>query len=240
MTGKRSDKKRPGGRVLKRIVREALATGDEARALDLLAGIPPRVLVSFLFGALHIMEPRTHWTAVRVMGAVTARLAEEDREAGRVVLRRMMWNLNDESGGIGWGVPEAMGEILVRSDALAAEFVNILASYSREDGNFLEHVPLQHGLLWGLVRLARARPDLLQRAGPDSRPFLKADAPALRGLAAHLAGILGMEALRPDLERLLEDDREIPGDLGGLLPPGRVRDRAAEALDMLDQGGRMP
>ena len=240
MTGKMHDTERPGGRALKRRVREALATGDEAVALDLLEDIPSRVLVSPLFGALHLMEPRVHWTAVRVMGGVTARLAGEDVERARVVLRRMMWNLNDESGGIGWGVPEAMAEILVRHDGLAGEFVNILASYSREEGNFLEHPPLQPGLLWGLVRLAGARPALLRAARPDPVPFLRADAPVLRGLACRLAGLLGMEETRPELELLLEDDREIRDDLDGILPPGRVKDRARESLNMLDNKGSPP
>jgi len=227
--------RRPGGRVLKERVRDALKTGHETRALERLEGLSPRILVSPLFGALHLMEPRVHWTAVRVMGDVCARLAGEDMEAARVVLRRMMWNLNDESGGIGWGIPEAMGEILARHEGLAGEFVNILASYSREDANFLEHQPLQLGLLWGLVRLARARPDLLRVARPDPGPFLEAEVPALRGLAAHLAGLLGMEEARPVLERLMKDDGEIHDDLDGILPKGRVRARAREALRMLDQ-----
>ncbi len=227
--------KRPGGRALKQRVRDALGTGHEDRALERLAGLSPRILVSPLFGALHLMEPRVHWTAVRVMGEVCTRLAGEDMEAARVVLRRMMWNLNDESGGIGWGIPEAMGEILARHEGLAREFVNILASYSREDGNFLEHQPLQLGLLWGLVRLARARPDLLRAARPEPGPFLQAEAPALRGLAVHLAGLLGMEEARPALKSLVEDHGAIHDDLDGILPLGRVGDLAREALRVLDR-----
>jgi len=40
-------------------------------------------------------------------------------------MRRLMWNLNDESGGIGWGNPEAMGEILACHEALANEYAPI-------------------------------------------------------------------------------------------------------------------
>jgi len=217
-----------------------LKTGDEGQALEQLAGVPDRALVSPLFGALHLMEPRIHWTATRVMGAVTSRLAEENREEARVVLRRMMWNLNDESGGIGWGVPEAMGEILARHDGLAREFTNILASYSREDGNYLEHVPLQVGLLWGLVRLASVRPDLLRNAGPDVLSFLESDVPVIRGLSAHLAGLLGMEAARGRLEGLLSDSAEIEDDLGGILPTTHIRDLARESLDLLNERRRFP
>ena len=205
-----------------------------------MADLPDRILVSPLFGALHLMEPRVHWTAVRVMGVVTSRLAEESREDARVVLRRMMWNLNDESGGIGWGLPEAMGEILARHAGLAEEFTNILASYSREDGNYLEHIPLQTGLLWGLVRLASVRPALLRDAGPDVIPFMESDVPALRGLAAHLAGLLGLEVARQHLERLVSDETEIVEDLGGILPVPGIRDLARASLDRLSEGGHIP
>lgn len=237
MTGKTQNRSRTGGRRLKQRVREALKSGDEVLALEQLADVPDRVLVSPLFGALHLMEPRVHWTAVRVMGEVTSRLAEENREEARVVLRRMMWNLNDESGGIGWGVPEAMGEILARHQGLAEEFANILASYSREDGNYLEHVPLQTGLLWGLVRMATVRPALLRDAGPDVLPFLESDRPVLRGLAAHLVGLLGTQGAQPYLERLLLDESEIPDDLDGILPSTRVRDLARASLDRLEGKG---
>jgi HEAT repeat protein len=213
----------------------ALGTGEEDRALERLSDLPARILVSPLFGALHQMEPRVHWTAVRVMGAVAAELASEDLEGARVVMRRMMWNLNDESGGIGWGVPEAMAEVLVRHEGLAREFVNILASYTREDANYLEHEPLQKGLLWGIARLAAARPGLLKAAGPDLLPFLESRDPAVRGLAAHAAGLLGMEEARPHLQRLLEDEAEIQDDLAGLLPSASVRDLASEAVERMDR-----
>jgi len=53
------------------------------------------------------------------MGRVVSSLAEKDMESARVVMRRLMWNLNEESGGIGWGCPEAMGETMARSAPLA-------------------------------------------------------------------------------------------------------------------------
>ena len=75
-------------------------------------------------------------------------------------MRRLMWNLNDESGGIGWRArPEAMGEIVARSERLADEYGHILISYLDPDGNYLEHPLLQRGLLWGIGRFAHARPE---------------------------------------------------------------------------------
>jgi len=104
------------------------------------------------------------------MGAVVANLAEQDMESARVIMRRLMWSLNDESGGIGWGAPEAMGEIIASHDGLAKEYVSVLISYVWKEGNFLEYEPLQRGAVWGVGRVAQVRPELAQDAGPHLLP----------------------------------------------------------------------
>ncbi len=102
------------------------------------------------------------------MGMVVSNLADHDIESARVVMRRLMWNLNDESGGIGWGSPEAMGEIMARHSRLAQEFASILVSYINPDKNYIEHEILQRGVLWGIGRLAYERPEFVK----DSEHFL--------------------------------------------------------------------
>ncbi len=92
-----------------------------------------------------------------------ANFAEEDMESARVIMRRLMWSLNDESGGIGWGSPEAMGEIIASHDGLAKEYAHVLISYVWEEGNFLEYEPLQRG------------------AGPHLLPYLESTDAAVRG-----------------------------------------------------------
>ncbi|MEA3417440.1 MAG: hypothetical protein U9R02_15080 [Thermodesulfobacteriota bacterium] len=61
------------------------------------------------------------------MGVVVSNLADHDMESARVIMRRLIWNLNDESGGIGWGSPEAMGEIMARNNRLALPFTHKLS-----------------------------------------------------------------------------------------------------------------
>ena len=92
------------------------------------------------------------------MGELGQRLAAKKMERARILMRRIMWNLNDESGGIGWGSPEAMGEILSKSPELAMEFKSILFSYLDPNGNFLEHEALQRGVLWGIGTYLEAAP----------------------------------------------------------------------------------
>jgi hypothetical protein len=141
-----------------------------------------------------------------------------------------MWNLNDESGGIGWGSPEAMGEIMARNPDLAQEFSNILVSYIRPDGNFLEHEILQRGVLWGLGRLAYARPHLVEEAATLLRPYLQSKDPTLRGLAVWTAGALPTESTISLIENLLNDKEKVKIYLDGYLVECSIYQLAKEAL----------
>ena len=194
------------GRDFKRKVIDLLKADDFAGVLETFRSCPARRVINPLFSCLCSTEPEIKWRAITALGVVVANLAQDDMESARVVMRRMIWNLNDESGGIGWGVPETMGEVMARHKGLAREYVNILVSYIREDGNFLEYEPLQQGVLWGLGRLAQTSPELLQDAGAHLHPFLSSEDATLRGLAAWIFGLLGGPQHESELEPLLERD----------------------------------
>lgn len=99
--------------------------------------------------------------AAVAVGIVTAGLAAKRMEDGRMVVRRLMWQMNEESGNIGWGVPEAFAEILVRSPALAKEFHRVLLSYiwdTKGEDNFCDHGVLRRSCFWAVGRLAQVAP----------------------------------------------------------------------------------
>jgi hypothetical protein len=196
-------------RQLKSQVSALLEADDLPAALTALSQWPPRRVVNPLIGLLYHGEARVRWHAVAALGQVVARLADEELEAARVVMRRLMWSLNDESGGIGWGAPEAMAEIMAHHGRLACEYACILVSYLNPDGNFLEHEGLQQGVLWGLGRLAQVHPDLAADAAPLVRPYLFSPNHTLRGLAAWAAGFLVAAALQGPLQGLRNDPARI-------------------------------
>jgi hypothetical protein len=218
------------GRALKQRVLELLRSDDLALGLEKLCQLPARQVINPLFSFLYSNDPEIKWAAVTAMGAVTAKLADNDMEAARVIIRRLIWNLNDESGGIGWGSPEAMGEILAKQKGLAGEYANILISYAREHGNYLENENLQHGLLWGIGRLSQAQPKTAMEAVPHLIPYLKSRDATVRGLAVWTLGLLGVEEARRDLESLKTDESEIQIFIEGCLVKRRVRDLATDAL----------
>jgi hypothetical protein len=198
-----------GGRQLKRKILELLNNDAFEESLETICLMPARQAVNPLFSLLYHKDELIKWRAVTAMGAVVARLAHEDLESSRVVMRRLMWNLNDESGGIGWGSPEAMGEIMARHEGMAKEYSSILVSYINETGNFLEHEILQRGVLWGLGRLAHARAELVRNAAVFLHPFLQSKDSHHRGLAAWAAGVISTETTKSLLAHLIDDEASI-------------------------------
>jgi HEAT repeat protein len=203
------EKSKQTGRQLKIEIKKLLLQEDFERGLADIAAIPARKAVNPLFSFLCSTDDTLKWRAVTAMGEVVDQLAETDIESARVVMRRLMWHLNDESGGIGWGCPEAMGEIMALNVKLAEEFWCILISYAQPEGNFLEHPTLQRGLIWGIGRLAHARPQLLKDTLECLHPFLQDPDPHLRGLAAWATGAFQDIHTLKHLKNLQADTAEL-------------------------------
>jgi len=231
----------PHFRDLKRSVRDLLAGDSWRERLSELDGLPARRLPGPLFSLLLDRDEAVRWRAALAFGRAVARLAASPAEGGmesaRVVLRQCLWRMNEESGGLGWGIPEAMGETLARHARLAGEFHRVLASYVRQElrgeGNYLEHEPLRRAVFWALGRLAGAFPGLVRgevRALTDG--LGEADA-ACRGLAARACGLAGVSEARPLLEALADDPAELVVWLDGEARAATVGALAREALDRL-------
>lgn len=172
-------------RALKKKIITLLAADDLAGVLALQDIYPRYKLVNPLISCLCSTDEMVKWLAVSGLGQIVSEVANAEMEAARVVMRRFMWMLNDESGGIGWGVPEAMAEVMACHGRLAAEYAHILVANMREEGNFLELPMLQRGLMWGVGRLAGARPELMQEKNGAQylEQYLASPDPEVRGRA---------------------------------------------------------
>ena len=206
-----------GGRQLKKEILELLSHKDFEKSLEKIRQLPARQAVNPLFSFFYNSDELVRWWAVAAMGAVVSNLADHDMESARVIMRRLIWNLNDESGGIGWGSPEAMGEIMARHGRLAGEYHKILISYIMPDGNYLEHEILQRGVLWGVGRLAHERPQLVEDSAHLLYPYMESPDPTLRGLAAWTAGLFDSKTTRMLLKRLENDQATLTIYLNGKL-----------------------
>ncbi|ROR03270.1 DVU0298 family protein [Desulfosoma caldarium] len=175
--------KEPSRRVGKRQIESLLASPDFSKNLEVWRSFSPRRVINPLLSFLCSTDEMLRWHAVTAAGFITATLAEDDLESARVIVRRFLWLLNDESGGIGWGIPEAMGEALARSPGLAQEYGRLVLSFVRQDENYLEHEPLLAGALWALARLVQAHPKLLSASAQDFVVYARHPRALFRALA---------------------------------------------------------
>jgi len=222
-------------RGIKKAILALLGQAELEDLLAALAGYPPEKLLNSLFSGICSASEKTKWNAVAAMGTTVARLADQELEAARIVMRRFMWNLNDESGGIGWGTPEALAECLACHDGLAGEYSHILVSFMREDGFYLELPSLQRGLMWGIGRLAQVHPELLHawQAPCYLLPYLDSDDQTVQALAARALGLLGVRAAAPKIEKLLQATSAVSLYTAGQLHQIPTADLAREALAAL-------
>ena len=199
-------------------------------------------LLNPLFSALFRTEELIRWHAVTAFGIVVDSIARKDMESARVVMRRFLWSLNDESGGIGWGAPEAMAEIMAQNDNLFDEYAHMLFSYMREDGsepfqdgNFLELPGLQRGVVWGIGRLAVVYRDLLIAKGivDDLLPYIHSQDAVVRGMAVWALGNLQTVAARSALESLGNDQTTIGLYDKGLILETKISDLAQWSLSSI-------
>ena len=152
-------------RKIKSVVLSILEHPDFDISLPKIHEIPPQKTINALFSFLCSPEKPIKVKAVIAMGEVVSRMAETDLESARTVMRRLTWSLNEESGWIGWGSAEAMGEIMARNETLAKEYHNLLISFVIEGtNNYLLYDKLREEVLLGLKRLSQVHPQLVKQA----------------------------------------------------------------------------
>lgn len=152
-----------------KIIKKAFLTEGANELLARLSALPVTTALHSTLSAVYSMDSSVRSKAVGIFGILMSRLADQSMESARQVMRRLMWSLNDESGGIGWGAPEAMAEAMALHEGLAQEYAHMLLSYVWHEGNYLEYLPLRQGALKGIARLACARPVLMKSLGAEER-----------------------------------------------------------------------
>jgi hypothetical protein len=103
-------------------------------------------------GRLYSASEAEKWQAVWGIGVLVGdrQLVGEERVVD--LLRRFFWALNDESGAVPYGVPEAVGEILAARPELQPVFLSILCAHLTEE-DMAQTGPIERGLLWALGRV---------------------------------------------------------------------------------------
>jgi len=192
-------------RANKRLIWTALGAPDWRELLEQRTANSPKEFIGPLMSFL-VRGGTPAGRAAGALGICVAAIARESPEDARVIMRRFMWHMNEESGNLGWGVPESMAESLVQSELLTKEYARILLSYIRDTGresNFVDHAPLRRSCYWAVGRLLQARPELAMYALPFLHAGLQNEDIPCRGMAAWaLAQTKVPEEFRSALEGL--------------------------------------
>lgn len=205
-------------------VRGHLERGAYAAALEAVAagrgGV--RALVSLLYDPDELVR----WRAVSALG----QLAGADPDLARPLVTRLLWTLNDESGGIGWMSAPALGEIGRCAPPLLREAVRVVVHY-------LDDPTLLSGVLWAIGRLAPAFPVETREVVPQIVRCCTSPDPAARANAARALGEIGDVRAREALERLGADDELARVYDEGELATRTVGDWARAATGRLPAAG---
>ncbi len=200
-------------RTNKKILHKWLVSENWQAHLNDITNMPAREVIGPLLSFLLLGGEMTHRAAM-ALGMSLAGLAEEKAEDARNILRRFMWHMNEESGNIGWGIPEAFAESLVHSPRMAKEFHPILLSYIMDTGrddNFCDHAILRRSCYWAVGRFVGAQPKLCTRVIPWLLGGLNDEDIVCRGMAIWALckfpkGMLSPLDVVPLLKRIANSD----------------------------------
>ena len=162
-------------KLLKDAVRQWLQDPDWSASVPLpptapFADADPVSLINPLFSCLPLGGEVTDRAAF-ALGLVMKKLYAVSQESAKNIVRRFMWHMNEESGNIGWGIPEAFGHTLAQCPPLADTYRKIIFYYvydAPEDKStvFCDHAPLRVSCYKGIGILLEARPDFADEALP--------------------------------------------------------------------------
>lgn len=97
-------------------------------------------IFGWLISLSYDIENPLSWKAIRAMGHVAkVYVNAHNIEPLKNTIRKLLWSMTEESGGIGWRSAELIGEIIYAEPSLFKEIIPILWS-KREEESFLESV----------------------------------------------------------------------------------------------------
>lgn len=186
-----------GGRVTdKKTIRKLL----EEKAYVDIAGIAlqDKSVIRHIISLAYDKEDVITWRAIEAMGIVARALSGTRVDILRDTIRRLLWSMGEESGGIGWSAAEMLGEIIRSDPEQFSDIIPIVWSFREED-------MFRAGIVWAMGRIAQVRPDLVDFIKDDICSMLSDKNPAVRGYAVCVFGILGADKVLDDLRKLLGD-----------------------------------
>ncbi len=168
---------------IKRTIQRALEQNDLDAVVSLVQ--QHRRALSQLVRTAYDKDTLTGWRAIKAIGRVAKALVRTDDEFLRVTMRKLLWSLSDESGGIGWAAPEILGEIVSADPEKFSDIIPLIAEVYE-----IEEKVFRPGVIYALMRIAETRPELVLTYQKVIIRSLVDDDPLTRIFALDLVRIL--------------------------------------------------
>ena len=157
----------------KQDLREALERND----LEAVAAfaIGDKKAIPLLVRIAYDKDTLAGWRAIKAVGLAAKEIVKTDDGFMRETVRRLLWSLSDESGGIGWSAPELLGEIVSADPKRFSDIIPLIAQvYEVEEEVF------RPGVVYALARIAETDPEhvavyqeIIVKSLTDKNPLLK-------------------------------------------------------------------
>lgn len=211
-----------GGMKSKKEIRDLLRRNELAQIAS--HAVENKAVLSALISLTYDKQDVITWRAIEAIGLIAGAYLEGRRSVLRETIRRLLWMMTDESGGIGWCAPEMLGEIIRSDPDDFSDITPIVWSYRDEE-------LFAAGSLWAMGRIAEVRPDLIAFILPELPAFLEDPDPEVRGLAVRVYGMLAGSPAQPVLEPLRQDAAQLKIYRDGELAEVTVAELAGGVID---------
>jgi len=155
-----------------------------------------------LSSLLYDLDPLVRWQAIEALGKVSGIIFAIDPEKVRRQIRRILWLMNDESGGLCRNGPEAIGEIIYNVPVLIEEYGPILVSFLNEE-------PFEAGTRNALARIGSIAPEILMKSVPVIAKSLDNEDPCIRGFSVKALQAMEDISAHEKIETMTEDHAEL-------------------------------
>ncbi len=141
-------------RQLKRIIRAFVEKDDFDSIIEYLK--KDGRTISALYSMSYDKESVSSWRCIHFIGKIVGRLADEDYEEARGLTRRFLWDVTEESGTIGWSVPEILGEVIRENPDPFMDIIPLIFSL------YDEEMPFRAGVLYAIGRIGEKYPQYVR------------------------------------------------------------------------------
>jgi HEAT repeat protein len=157
-----------------------------------------RTLSSLIFDR----EPLIRWRAIEALGKVSRIIFGIDPNKVRRQIRRFLWLMNDESGGLCRNGPEAIGEIIYNNPDLLEEYGPILISFLNEE-------PFEAGTRNALSRIGGIAPEIFEDSIPVIIKSLESGDAYIRGFSIKALQAMNDKSARDKIETMTDDHHKL-------------------------------